>query len=196
MIFQQAALLRLPIPVDFSLQTVFRLSTAGFPLPENEIIEESIDEPGRSSPASPATEAEPAWAAEKMAAWCRYFRSLNTSDGRNGEDLLLVDCKTPMSNERTVLRWFRSAVMMLSVRAFLTSNDGFANQINGLLLGAVALLCVFWPLSLFHQRSAMIQKPRGLGQPATDRAMPQALGFTLASILTSVLVVHAAYGTS
>lgn len=188
LIFQQAALLRLPIPVDFSLQTVFRLSTAGFPLPENEIIEESIDEPGRSSPASPATEAEPAWAAEKMAAWCRYFRSLNTSDGRNGEDLLLVDCKTPTSNERTVLRWFRSAVMMLSVSAFLTSNDGFANQINGLLLGAVALLCVFWPLSLFHQRSAMIQKPRGLGQPATDRAMPQALGFALASILTSVLV--------
>eukprot|EP00434_Breviolum_minutum_P031589 symbB.v1.2.027930.t1/scaffold2902.1/size67635/4 len=98
-----------------------------------------------------------------------------------------------MSNERTVLRWFRSAVMMLSVSALLTSTDGFANQINGMLLGAVALLCVFWPLSLFYQRSAMVQKPRGLGQPATDRAMPQALSLSLASILASVLVIHAAF---
>ena len=198
-----------------------RLSTAGFPLPENEIIEESsasgglkgcqmeakgkriandfrsIDEPGQSSPASTwqissltvalhdfwnCPQVSGRWsrarilglglikasqfeadqfiskAAEKMAAWCRqrhsgcmvkycmvsglkyfnhvelewnrncqfrfdpvgdrgiqhpnaplfavpiacrYFRSLNTSEGSNGEDLLLVDCKTPMSNERT-----------------------------------------------------------------------------------------------
>ncbi|CAK9049505.1 unnamed protein product [Durusdinium trenchii] len=108
-----------------------------------------------------------------------------------------------MSNERTVLRWFRSAVMMLSVSAFLTSTPGFASQINGMLLAAIALLCVFWPWRLFYRRhklvdwepsrSMMVKKPLGIGQPATDRAMPQVLGLSLASVLASVIVVHAAF---
>ncbi|CAK9049507.1 unnamed protein product [Durusdinium trenchii] len=53
LIFQQAALRRLPIHLpDFSMQTVFRLSTAGFPLPVGGELVEPFDDSGGRSPAS------------------------------------------------------------------------------------------------------------------------------------------------
>eukprot|EP00913_Durusdinium_trenchii_P001617 g1497.t2 len=187
LIFQQAALRRLPIHLpDFSMQTVFRLSTAGFPLPVGGELVEPFDDSGGRSPASSgifqAEQGLTSWAADMAAAFCRFLHSLNSDTGNDEEKPnekntlifftscpasltesnplhsiqpwltpldfftwvlplqdLLVDCKTPMSNERTVLRWFRSAVMMLSVSAFLTSTPGFASQ--AWMQGRFWLLC-------------------------------------------------------
>lgn len=110
-----------------------------------------------------------------------------------GRDLqeLRVDCKVPLAIERTALRWFRSAVLLSSLSAYLLSSRTLAEQLNGFLLAGLAVLFVFWPLSNFYRRSMEISKPSASGQTETDRTLPQALSVCLITILTSVLVVQA-----
>ncbi|CAE8596952.1 unnamed protein product, partial [Polarella glacialis] len=64
-----------------------------------------------------------------------------TEHARSSEDEELhVDCKSPMANERTVLRWLRSAIILCSLSAFLSSQEDVSDQINGLLLAVVSIL--------------------------------------------------------
>eukprot|EP00931_Biecheleriopsis_adriatica_P103960 TRINITY_DN7872_c1_g1_i1.p1 TRINITY_DN7872_c1_g1~~TRINITY_DN7872_c1_g1_i1.p1 ORF type:complete len:674 (-),score=142.90 TRINITY_DN7872_c1_g1_i1:35-2056(-) len=145
--------------------------------------------PARNPGAAAAAAAFLGWAAERLQAFARATAGAWEGPAKD----LLVDCKTPLSNERTVLRWFRSAVLLASLSALLSSSAGISNQLNGLLLGGVAVLFVFWPLAHFDRRSREIEKPWVSGQPAAHRTMPQALAMCLATILTAVLVVHAVF---
>lgn len=120
------------------------------------------------------------------------WRALGAADYRE----LKVDLKTPMANERTLLRWLRSAVLLSSLSAFLCScKSDTSSQLNGLLLSGVTLLFVFWPLVVFRRRS--LEYPEGqakTGLPKADRALPQALALSLVVILSAVLAVHALFG--
>ncbi|CAJ1448737.1 unnamed protein product [Effrenium voratum] len=127
-LFQKEDLQKLPIPLeDFSLQTVFRLSTAGYSVPDNTIDES--EEEVESAPSPVPQPPQPSWAEVKAAAMTAAFQrclkslmalnsghedqerlqeSIGAVASRLGELVafaflqdLMVDCKTPMSNERT-----------------------------------------------------------------------------------------------
>jgi hypothetical protein len=104
------------------------------------------------------------------------------------EATLRVDVKTPLANERTMLRWMRSAVMISSVSALLSSKRDDASQINGFLLGLAALLFLFWPLLVYRRRSLGFANL--LHGEKVDRVLPQALGLTLVLALVATLAVH------
>lgn len=110
---------------------------------------------------------------------------------------LRVDPKTPMANERTLLRWLRSAAFLTTLSAFLASQSDSASQLNALLLAFVSLLFVFWPLFMFCRRSHDISSASALSrQPKVDRALPQALALSLVVILLAVLLIQAVFESS
>lgn len=103
---------------------------------------------------------------------------------------LRVEVKTPLANERTLLRWLRSAVLLSTLSAFLSSSHHPASQVNGLLMAGLSLLYVVWPAGVFYHRSVeMAQVPHK--QPVTDKTLSQVLAFALIAILVCVLVIQA-----
>jgi len=108
---------------------------------------------------------------------------------------LRVDMKTPLANERTVLRWLRSAALLSGLSVMVAHQADGAAQLNGLLLGGIALLFSVWPVCTYVQRSRGFAEAKAtMGQPKADRTVPQALALSLASILTAVLMVHVMFG--
>merc|ERR1712217_131357 len=108
---------------------------------------------------------------------------------------LKVDLKTPLANERTLLRWLRSAVLLTAVSALLSSSPNDAAKLNGILLGGVALLFVFWPTCTFQRHSLQFKQASSTtGQPQAERTMPQVLALSLVCILAAALVVEACFG--
>merc|ERR1712232_1373532 len=72
---------------------------------------------------------------------------------------LRCDKKTPMANERTLLRWLRSAVLLAGMSALLSSYPATGAQINGMLLAVLAIVFVFAPLRSYRQRSRDMSDP-------------------------------------
>eukprot|EP00933_Yihiella_yeosuensis_P036830 TRINITY_DN30646_c0_g1_i1.p1 TRINITY_DN30646_c0_g1~~TRINITY_DN30646_c0_g1_i1.p1 ORF type:complete len:131 (+),score=17.86 TRINITY_DN30646_c0_g1_i1:85-477(+) len=105
-----------------------------------------------------------------------------------------TDAKVPLSAERTLLRWLRSAVILSSLSAFLSSLPEKASQVNGLLLGIVALLFVIIPGVKYVRRSLDLTKAQAV-QPKVDRALVDVLSFATATVLTAVLMVDIVYGS-
>mmetsp|Transcript_68538 Transcript_68538/g.107144 ORF Transcript_68538/g.107144 Transcript_68538/m.107144 type:complete len:384 (+) Transcript_68538:106-1257(+) len=112
------------------------------------------------------------------------------SQAATADTLLRVEVKTPLANERTLLRWLRSAVLLSTLSAFLSSGQHPASQVNGLLMAGVSLLFVFWPAGVFWQRSSDLAKVPSK-QPVTDKTLSQVLAFALITILASVLIIQA-----
>jgi len=112
------------------------------------------------------------------------------------EKEMLVDCKTPLSIERTLLRWLRSTVILGSLSAFLVSSPSFGNQINGVLLGLVSLIFVVMPLKSFIRSSLQLMNPKSK-QPKVDRVMPWIMASSLGAVLAATLVVDiSGYGSA
>jgi len=101
---------------------------------------------------------------------------------------LLVDCKVPLSIERTLLRWLRSTVILGSLSAFLISQSSLGTQINGVLLGLVSLIFVIMPLKSFIRGSLQLMNPQSK-QPKVDRVMPWVMASSLVIVLAATLVV-------
>mmetsp|Transcript_40714 Transcript_40714/g.73359 ORF Transcript_40714/g.73359 Transcript_40714/m.73359 type:complete len:140 (+) Transcript_40714:54-473(+) len=101
---------------------------------------------------------------------------------------LKSDSKVPLSIERTLLRWLRSAVILSSLSAFLSSFHDPATRVNGILLGLVALLFVCLPVAKFVRRSLDLTKAIAV-QPMTDRGLVHAMGFTTAAVLAGILLI-------
>lgn len=127
----------------------------------------------------------------------RHLRALCSAPMYDQRELR-VDLKTPLANERTLLRWLRSAVLLASLSALLSSSTADpASQLNGLLLSSLALLFCFWPVLIFRRRSFEYAEGQAkTGQPKADRALPQAMALSLIVILCAVLAVHALFGAS
>merc|ERR1712014_351791 len=106
----------------------------------------------------------------------RLSRLCYTSEVKDAE--LRVDAKTPMANERTLLRWLRSAVLLSALSAFLSSCAELGSRINGFLLALVSLLFVFGPLASFRHRSQEIGDPKAK-KPRQDYVLQQMLGWSL-----------------
>lgn len=114
-----------------------------------------------------------------------YFRLRTAPKDRK----LKVDPKTPLAIERTLLRWIRSAIILSSLSVLLSSISDPAAQVNGLLLGLVSLLFVFWPLIGYLKRSMDVAQavPK---QPKVDKSMAIVLGVSLSATLTAALIVE------
>eukprot|EP00929_Paragymnodinium_shiwhaense_P053677 TRINITY_DN2688_c0_g1_i2.p1 TRINITY_DN2688_c0_g1~~TRINITY_DN2688_c0_g1_i2.p1 ORF type:complete len:722 (-),score=173.05 TRINITY_DN2688_c0_g1_i2:226-2391(-) len=110
------------------------------------------------------------------------------SQARGSDKTLRVDAKTPMANERTLLRWLRSAVLLSSLSAFLSSRSDSASRINGVLMALLSLLFVFGPLTIFRGRSLEMADAKAK-KPSQDYLLQQLFGWSLALILMSTLVV-------
>jgi uncharacterized membrane protein YidH (DUF202 family) len=130
------------------------------------------------------------------ACWRRLCSCICTADnaGSSGQKdaVLRVEVKTPMANERTLLRWLRSAVLLSTLSAFLSSRQHTASQLNGVLLAGVSLLFVFWPMSVFRQRSLDLAKSTSR-QPVTDKTLSQVLALSLITMLVCVLIIQALF---
>eukprot|EP00930_Biecheleria_cincta_P066417 TRINITY_DN52521_c0_g1_i1.p1 TRINITY_DN52521_c0_g1~~TRINITY_DN52521_c0_g1_i1.p1 ORF type:complete len:155 (+),score=34.75 TRINITY_DN52521_c0_g1_i1:43-465(+) len=127
----------------------------------------------------------------------RSFIPKLVSDWRavNKDAKLQTDCKVPLSIERTLLRWLRSAVLLSSLSAFLISTRDAASVVNGLLMALLSLVFVLVPLGKFVRRSLDLSKAVAV-QPMTDRGLVKAMGISLASILGGILVVNVIFGTT
>merc|ERR1711972_529965 len=112
--------------------------------------------------------------------------------GGQKDAVLRVEVKTPMANERTLLRWLRSAVLLSTLSAFLSSRQNTASQLNGVLLAGVSLLLVFWPMSVFIQRSLDLARVPSR-QPVTDKTLSQVLALSLITMLVCVLIIQALF---
>eukprot|EP00442_Polarella_glacialis_P056368 CAMPEP_0115067820 /NCGR_PEP_ID=MMETSP0227-20121206/11617_1 /TAXON_ID=89957 /ORGANISM="Polarella glacialis, Strain CCMP 1383" /LENGTH=141 /DNA_ID=CAMNT_0002453959 /DNA_START=55 /DNA_END=480 /DNA_ORIENTATION=- len=110
----------------------------------------------------------------------------------NKDSNLKTDSKVPLAIERTLLRWLRSAVILSSLSAFLSSFSDMASKVNGALLGVVALLFVFLPLFKFVRRSLDLTKAVAK-QPMTDRYLVDLMAMSTATILLAVLCVDMAF---
>lgn len=101
---------------------------------------------------------------------------------------LKVDCKTPLAIERTLLRWMRSTVLLASLSSYLVSAANPTMQLNGLLLGLVAILFVALPAHSYWSRSVELANPKS-EQPKVDRFLPTAMAWSFSIILLATLVV-------
>jgi len=131
--------------------------------------------------------------AEQPASSSSFLRRLCSQITKPFEDpahelALRVDAKTPMANERTLLRWLRSAVMLSTLSAFLSSREELGARVNGLLLALLSLLFIFGPLAAFRQRSLEFADPKAK-KPRPDYVLQQMLGWSLTLILASSLAV-------
>mmetsp|Transcript_75351 Transcript_75351/g.199951 ORF Transcript_75351/g.199951 Transcript_75351/m.199951 type:complete len:126 (+) Transcript_75351:103-480(+) len=109
---------------------------------------------------------------------------------------LRVDLKTTLANERTVLRWMRSAVMLGGLATFLLNFKGdVKTQLNGLLLSVVAVFFTCWPLKDFLYRSRAYRDLSLQRQPKVDQTLPKVLSVSLGGILSAILIVEWAFGT-
>eukprot|EP00913_Durusdinium_trenchii_P002765 g2557.t1 len=104
------------------------------------------------------------------------------------EDAKILDPKVPLSIERTLLRWLRSGVILSSLSIFLLHLGSKASKMNGSLVGCAALIMVTVPVFKFLRRSLDVSKAKAV-QPMTDRGLVQAVGFILAGVLSTVLLV-------
>merc|ERR1712107_817149 len=116
--------------------------------------------------------------------WYARFRGPKLKENQK----LFVDLKTPLANERTLIRWFRSAVLLASVSALLMVGDRTDAQINGIVLGIVALLFVALPAQQFYRRSMYMIKPESK-QPKVDRTLPWVISYGLVAALAATIAV-------
>ena len=93
--------------------------------------------------------------AAAVQAWAQRLAAPITGGGppRVDDPELRVDMKTLLASERTILRWLRSAILLSTLSAYLTSQDGDAARLNGFLLALVATLFSIWPAMAFYRRS-------------------------------------------
>lgn len=101
---------------------------------------------------------------------------------------LTIDSKTPMANERTLLRWLRSAVLLSGLSAFLSASKQQAAQINGMFLSFLALIFTLAPLWSYWVRSKEISSAKP-SQPQQDYFLQQMLGWSLIVVLSLTLSV-------
>eukprot|EP00415_Alexandrium_ostenfeldii_P003904 UN3904 len=95
-----------------------------------------------------------------------------------------------MASERTVIRWFRSAVLLASLSGLLMASADVSANMNGFLLGLAALMFIGMPTRQFWQRSMEFTHPES-AQPKVDRTLPKVLSMILSVILTATLIVEA-----
>lgn len=115
--------------------------------------------------------------------WCAAL-----CGGASQDQQLLVDCKTPMSIERTLLRWLRSTMLLGGLSSFLVSSEDGSMQLNGVLLGCLAVMFTVLPTQSYWKRSVELQNPKST-QPKVDRFMPTMLAWSLSITLLATLVV-------
>mmetsp|Transcript_50996 Transcript_50996/g.119244 ORF Transcript_50996/g.119244 Transcript_50996/m.119244 type:complete len:320 (-) Transcript_50996:108-1067(-) len=106
----------------------------------------------------------------------------------NPNSLLRVDVKTTLSNERTAIRWLRTAVALASLSAFLLSREASAAKVDGLLLGCLALMFCYLPVKVFWKRSTGFSNTK-LEMEGADMKMPQVLGGSVMFVFMTILFV-------
>mmetsp|Transcript_45378 Transcript_45378/g.82917 ORF Transcript_45378/g.82917 Transcript_45378/m.82917 type:complete len:320 (+) Transcript_45378:60-1019(+) len=106
----------------------------------------------------------------------------------NPNSLLRVDVKTTLSNERTAIRWLRTAVALASISAFLLSREGLTAKVDGLLLGCLALVFCYLPVKVFWKRSTGFSNTK-LEMEDADMKLPQVLGGSVMLVFTTILLV-------
>mmetsp|Transcript_144682 Transcript_144682/g.204651 ORF Transcript_144682/g.204651 Transcript_144682/m.204651 type:complete len:135 (-) Transcript_144682:65-469(-) len=120
---------------------------------------------------------------EDLSQLMRDWREVTAKD-----DLKVLDPKVPLSIERTLLRWLRSAVILSSLSVFLLHLGDKASRLNGSLVAIAALIMVTVPIFKFLRRSLDVSKAKAV-QPMTDRGLVQVVSFILAGVLSTVLLV-------
>mmetsp|Transcript_35230 Transcript_35230/g.114058 ORF Transcript_35230/g.114058 Transcript_35230/m.114058 type:complete len:654 (-) Transcript_35230:122-2083(-) len=121
--------------------------------------------------------------------WCAMCAGGDAAAPARADPKLIVDCKTPMAIERTLLRWMRSTILLGSLSSLLMSGSSFDMQLNGVLLGLVCLIFTIFPLMSYVQRSRELSNPKAK-QPKVDRTMPRILALSFSAVLFSTVCVN------
>mmetsp|Transcript_30704 Transcript_30704/g.81758 ORF Transcript_30704/g.81758 Transcript_30704/m.81758 type:complete len:657 (+) Transcript_30704:93-2063(+) len=127
--------------------------------------------------------------------WCAMCGRGDAAAPVKDDPKLLVDCKTPMAIERTLLRWMRSTILLGSLSSLLMSGSSFDMQLNGVLLGLVCLIFTIFPLMSYVKRSRELSNPKAK-QPKVDRTMPRILALSFSVVLFSTVCVNVFAGDS
>eukprot|EP00405_Crypthecodinium_cohnii_P031314 CAMPEP_0206516778 /NCGR_PEP_ID=MMETSP0324_2-20121206/63561_1 /ASSEMBLY_ACC=CAM_ASM_000836 /TAXON_ID=2866 /ORGANISM="Crypthecodinium cohnii, Strain Seligo" /LENGTH=600 /DNA_ID=CAMNT_0054009759 /DNA_START=243 /DNA_END=2045 /DNA_ORIENTATION=- len=158
-----------------------------------------------SNPGQPSTErghsnnkavakSSPEESETPMPRWRRCLVGVIGAPKQSAKDPeLLVDCKTPLAIERTLLRWMRSTIMLASLSSLLMSSGDIAGRINGVLLGIACLCFAYFPLMNYLERSKQLLNPKAK-QPKVDRTMPRILTCTFCFVLFSAVAVSTLIG--
>jgi len=145
--------------------------------------------PQKPKPKVSAAEAAKQPAAQAADAKQRGWLCFPRPAAEQPDKKLFVDVKTPLASERTVARWFRSAVLLASLSGLLMAGDDTAANINGFLLGLAGLVFIALPTRQFWQRSLEFMQPES-AQPKVDGRLPTAMAMVLAVILFATLLVE------
>mmetsp|Transcript_4139 Transcript_4139/g.10474 ORF Transcript_4139/g.10474 Transcript_4139/m.10474 type:complete len:652 (+) Transcript_4139:97-2052(+) len=127
--------------------------------------------------------------------WCAMCGGGDAAAPVKDDPKLLVDCKTPMAIERTLLRWMRSTILLGSLSSLLMSGSSFDMQLNGVLLGLVCLIFTIFPLMSYVKRSRELSNPKAK-QPKVDRTMPRILALSFSVVMFSTVCVNVFAGDS
>lgn len=180
--------LAVPPPPWIPSESLATTGASSFRLPDarqpSGVLEEAAKaaSPKQATPKAAAKKPEAAAEAARARWWC-------VPQSKKPVKKLFVDVKTPMASERTVIRWFRSAVLLASLSGILMAGPDLAANLNGFLLGLAALVFIALPTQQFWQRSLDFISPES-AQPKVNRSLPTVLSWTLAVILSATLVVE------